>query len=271
MAEGHRASRAFGGAMPSTGFDFQMTSGTTPALIVTLQPGTTFFSEGGALVSKDSGLSLKLGLGNGARQGILGKIWSAVRRRMSGEGFLTQQFVNATQANRSLILAAPRPGDILAVDLNEFGGSVLCQRGAFMAAPGGTDVTIHLKQKIGFALFGQEHLVMQQIRGDNVVFLNAGGSIVTRALPPGKAVDIDTGCLVAMTPNVGTGIVKAGSWASSLFGSEGFFMVRCSNASAEPGRVWMQTSTFSREVAAITAEQARQSGKRSSIMGNDPG
>lgn len=271
MSEGNRASRGFGGTVPSQGFDFQITSGTTPALIVRLEPDTTFFSEGGALVSNDSELSLKLGLGNGARQGILGKIWSAVRRRMSGEGFLTQHFVNATSEHQRLIVAAPHPGDILPINLAEFGGSVLCQRGAFMAGPAGTDLTIHLRQKLGFALFGGEHFVMQAIKGDNVVFLTAGGSIITQEIRPGKAVDVDTGCLVAMTSNISAGITKAGSWAASLFGQEGFFMVRCSNQDTSNGRVWIQTAPFSREVAAITAEQKRQAGKTRSVVGAEPG
>lgn len=271
LTESLRASEAFGGAGKSTGFDYKITSGTVPALIVRLDPNTKFFAEGGALVSMHSHISLTLGFGNGARQGVFGKLWSAVRRKMSGEGFLTQQFTNATAQKLSLTLAAPHPGDILPVPLPDFGGSILCQRGAFMAGPAGTELTIQLRQKVGFALFGKEHFVMQKVRGDNTVFLAAGGSLITSEVPPGQAVDVDTGCLVAMTSNISAGIVKAGSWMSTLFGTEGFFMVRCANQSADAGRVWIQTAPFSREVAAITAEQARQKGKTPSAVRAEPG
>lgn len=262
-----KLSRAFGGGVQPDGFDFKITEGATPALVVRLHPGTTFMAESGVLMMKDARISMRIGIGNGARQGFLSKIWSLVRRRIAGEALLTQKFSNATQCDRDLHLVASYPGDILAIDLRDFGGSVLCQRGAFMAGPGGTDVKFHLRQSIGFALFGKENFVMQKITGDNVVFLNAGGGLEAVDLAAGDAVDIDTGCLVATTREVQTSITKAGSWGSAFWGGEGFFLVHCKG----PGRVWAQTMPFSREVAAITREQKRQAGKSSTILSNDPG
>lgn len=266
MAGTVKLSRAFGGGLQPRGFDFRIGEGATPALMVRLHPGATFVAESGGLMMKDSRVSMTLGVGNGGRQGLLSKIWSLARRRIAGEALLTQKFTNATQCDRDLYLVASYPGDILAIDLRDFGGSVLCQRGAFMAGPGGTDVKFHLRQSIGFALFGKENLVMQKITGDNVVFLNAGGGLESVDLAAGDAVDIDTGCLVATTRDVSTTITKAGSWGSAFWGGEGFFLVHCKG----PGRVWAQTMPFSREVAAITREQKRQAGKSPGFLSDDP-
>jgi uncharacterized protein (AIM24 family) len=77
---------------------------------------------------------------------------------------------------------------------------------------------------------------------------------------------MDTGCLLATQNTVKTSVTKAGTLKSAFLGQEGFFLVNCTG----PGRVWIQSMPFSREVSIITAEQSRQQSLRSGPTGASP-
>lgn len=257
MAQGEllTSSEAFGGKVKPLGFDFEIVSAQIPFLHLQLHRGKRFLAENGAMMMKDSAIAMDVGFGNGLNeQGFGGALWSGLKRKIAGEGFLTQKFTNESSDSQRLLLAAPHPGQILAVNLHDLDGKIYCQRGSFLAAPAGTDVSIHIRQKLGFALFGGEEFVMQEITGDDVVFLHAGGGLHAEELSEDETIELDTGCLVATTANVKTSITKAGSLKSALLGQEGFFLAQCKG----PGHVWIQSMPFSRSVAAVTAEQQRQ-------------
>lgn len=264
MVKMESCSEAFGGAIKPLGFDYEVVnSSTTPYVVLRLHAYKKFITENGALMKKTKAITSEMGVGNGNEQSLGGKFMSALTRKLAGEGFLSQHFTNTTEQEQDLVLAAPHPGQILAVDLHQHDGEIICQRGAFMAAPAGTDVTIHLRQKLGFIAFGREEFVMQKIKGDDVVFLNVGGGIYCDELKEGEEIQVDTGCLVATTKDVKTGIARAGSIGSMLLGDEGAVLVNCEG----PGTVWMQSMPYSRQIALITKEQQRQG--KPSIFGSD--
>lgn len=266
MVETPVCSKAFGGAAEPLGFDFQIKGSTTPHVILRLEQNKKFIAQSGTMMKKTTPVTMEMTFGNGAEQGLAGKLWSAAKRKVSGDDFLTQLFTNTASTPQEIVLAAPHPGEILAINLHEFAGEIYCQRSAFLAGPGGTEVAPKFRQKLGFALFGREEFVMQKISGDDFVFLNAGGGVHVDDLAEGEEIQIDTGCLIATTTNVTTSITKAGSWGSALLGDEGFFLVNCKG----PGRVWMQSMPFSREVKAFTDEQNRQSAIKGSTIGANP-
>lgn len=264
MVKTETCSEAFGGTVKPLGFDYEIVnSSTTPYVVLRLHAYKKFLTENGALMKKTKDIKSEMGVGNGQEQSMGGKLMSALTRKLAGEGFLSQHFTNASENPQDLVLAAPHPGQILAVDLHEHGGELICQRGAFLAAPAGTDVTIHLRQKIGFALFGREEFVMQKVKGDDVVFLNVGGGIYCDELKEGEEIQVDTGCLVATTKDVKVGISRSGSIGSMLLGEEGAVLVNCEG----PGTVWMQSMPYSRQVALISKEQQRQG--KPSVFGSD--
>lgn len=266
MIETPLASEAFGGAAKPLGFDFLIKSSTTPYVTLRLEEKKTFIAQSGAMMKKTTPVTMQMTFGNGAEQGLAGKLMSAAKRKISGDDFLTQLFTNTASTPQEIVLAAPHPGEILAIDLHEFAGEIYCQRSAFLAGPGGTQVAPKFRQKLGFAFFGGEEFVMQSVKGDDFVFLNAGGGVHVDDLAEGEEIQIDTGCLIATTKDVTTSVTKAGSWTSALLGDEGFFLVNCKG----PGRVWMQSMPFSREVQTITDEQKRQSGIKGSATSPNP-
>lgn len=265
MVETETCSKAFGGTVEPLGFDFQVVNSPTPYVVLRLHPYKKFISESGSLMKKTKDITAEMGVGNGQEQSLGGKFMSAISRKIAGENFLTQHFTNASDKNQDLVLAAPHPGQIIAMDLHEHGGEIVCQRNAFLAGPSGTEIKPHIRQKLGFMAFGREEFIMQKVKGDDVVFLNVGGGIYADDLEEGEEIQVDTGCLVACTKDVKLGLAKAGSLGSMLLGDDGVVLVNCTG----PGRVWIQPMPFSRQVAVTTAEQIRQGAHKPGIFGSD--
>ena len=69
---------------------------------------------------------------------------------------------------------------------------------------------------------------------------------------------VDTGCMVAMTPNVNFEIQYVGKIKTALFGGEGLFFARITG----PGTVWLQSLPFSRLASRVFAAAPQMGGRR---------
>ena len=105
--------------------------------------------------------------------------------------------------------------------------------GCLVAMTPNVNFEIQYVGKIKTALFGGEGFIMQKLTGDGLVFIHAGGTIVERELRPGERLDVDTGCVVAMTSTVNFDIQPVGGVKSMLFGGEGVFLATLTG----PGKV----------------------------------
>ena len=85
-----------------------------------------------------------------------------------------------------------------------------------------------------------------------------GGTVMQRQLAPGETLMVDTGCVVAYTPDMGFDIQYVGKVKAALFGGEGLFLAKMTG----PGHLWLQSLPFSRWASRIFAT-ARQNGGRS--------
>jgi uncharacterized protein (AIM24 family) len=79
--------------------------------------------------------------------------------------------------------------------------------------------------------------------------VHAGGTVVERQLAAGEELHVDTGCLVALTPDVDYDVQTVGGIKSMIFGGEGVFFARLRG----PGHVWLQSLPFSRLAGRILA------------------
>jgi uncharacterized protein (AIM24 family) len=115
------------------------------------------------------------------------------------------------------------------------------------------------------ALFGGEGFIMQKLEGDGLVFVHAGGTIVERELAAGETLDVDTGCVVAMTSGVDFDIRSVGSVKSMLFGGEGVFLATLTG----PGKVWIQSLPFSRLAGRMYSAASNRGGSKDegSVLG----
>jgi uncharacterized protein (AIM24 family) len=151
---------------------------------------------------------------------------------------------------------APYPGKIIAMDLRQLGGMLICQKDSFLCAARGVSLGIALQQKLGVGFFGGEGFIMQKLEGDGLAFVHAGGTVVKRELQPGQTLMVDTGCVVAYMPQVNFEIQYVGKIKTALFGGEGLFFAKLTG----PGTVWLQSLPFSRLASRVFAAAPQTGG-----------
>ena len=226
-----------------------------------LDPGEAAVGEAGSLFFMDDGISMDTVFGDGsggAGGGFFGKLVGAGKRLVTGESLFTTVYTNTTHQKQRVAFAAPFPGKIVAMDLRRLGGMLICQKESFLCAARGVSLGIFFQQKLSVGFFGGEGFVMQKLEGDGLAFVHAGGSIVQRDLQPGQALMVDTGCLVAYTPNVNFEIRYVGKIKTALFGGEGLFLAKLTG----PGTVWLQSLPFSRLASRVFAAAPQGGGHR---------
>lgn len=226
---------------------------------ITLDPQETVVAEAGAMMMLDDGIEMQtiFGDGRGQSQGFLDKMLSAGKRVLTGESLFMTTYTNRTTGPRTAWFASAMPGKILALDLRDFGGRLIVQKNAFLCAAKGVHIGIAFNKKIGTGLFGGEGFIMQDLQGDGMVYVNAGGMLVQRDLQPGEVLRVDTGCLMGMTAGVNYDIQFVGGVKNTLFGGEGLFFATLRG----PGHVWIQSLPFSRLADNIIASAPAHGGK----------
>jgi uncharacterized protein (TIGR00266 family) len=244
--------------------DYQIFGDDLQFVEVELDPGETVIAEAGAMVYMEEGITFetKMGDGSNPEQGLFGKLGSAAKRAVTGESLFMTHFTHAGQGKSHVAFGAAYPGKIIAIDLDETAGELICQKDSFLCAALGTEITIAFSKRLGTGLFGGEGFILQKLRGDGMVFIHAGGTIVEKRLN-GNKLRVDTGCIVAFEPHINYDIERAGNLKSMLFGGEGLFLATLQGT----GRVWLQSLPFSR-LADRVLENAPKAGGKSTGEGS---
>lgn len=209
---------------------------------IELDPGETVIAEAGAMTYMEEGIEFEARLGDGSKpdEGVMGRLWGAGKRMLTGESLFMTHFTNNGTKKASTAFAAPFPGKIIAFDMAKT-GEVLCQKDSFLAAALGTSIELAFHKKLGAGFFGGEGFILQKLRGDGMAFVHAGGTIVEKKLN-GEKLRVDTGCIVAFTPSLDYSIERAGGLKSMVLGGEGLFLATLQGT----GTVWLQSLPFSR-------------------------
>ncbi|MBN2898040.1 MAG: TIGR00266 family protein [Clostridia bacterium] len=236
---------------------------------IELDPGESVLAEAGGMMYMRENINMETIFGDGSGKshgkGLMGKLMGAGKRLITGEGLFMTVFTNTAEGKSHVAFAAPYPGKIIPFDLSEMGGTVICQKDAFLCAAKGVAIDIHLQKKIGAGFFGGEGFIMQKLEGDGLAFLHAGGTILRKDLKAGEKIRIDTGCLVAMTSTVDYDVEFVGDIKSGIFGGEGLFLATLKGE----GSVWLQSLPFSRMADKIYSA-ARGSNKGETKGFNNP-
>ena len=213
---------------------------------IELDPQESVVAEAGAMMYMSDHIVMDTIFGDGSHQsqsgGFLDKMIGAGKRLITGEGLFITMFTFTGQGKGRVAFASPYPGKIIPLDLKRYGGRIICQKDAFLCAAKGVAMGVAFQKKIGTALFGGEGFIMQQLDGDGLTFVHAGGTIVEKELAAGETLRVDTGCLVALTQSVNYDIEYVGNVKSAIFGGESFFFATLQG----PGHVWLQSLPFSR-------------------------
>jgi len=253
--------------MNSHDVDYQIFGDDLQAVEIELDPNETVIAEAGGMMMMDATIEMNTIFGDGRRnQGIMGKLFSAGKRVLTGESLFMTTYTQRGGAKAKVSFAAPYPGKIIPMDLSEMDGKVICQKEAFLCAAQGVEIGIAFQKRLGVGFFGGEGFIMQKLEGDGLAFLHAGGTVVKRTLASGERLTVDTGCLVAISQSVDYNVRLQKGIKNSLFGGEGLFLVELSG----PGEVWIQSLPLSRLADRLYAHAPKAGGKRKgegSILG----
>lgn len=224
---------------------------------IVLDPGETVVSEAGAMMFMSPAIRMESRMGGGsADQGFMGKLLSAGKRLLTGESLFLTTYTNGGHGKQRVAFAAPYPGHILPLNLEQH-GTMLCQKDSYLASALGVDVSIAFTKKFGAGLFGGEGFILQKLAGDGLAFVHAGGTLHFVDLGPGEQLKVDTGCLVSFQESVGYDIQFVGGLKTALFGGEGLFFAMMTG----PGRVYLQSLPFSRLAGRIFAAAPQGGGQ----------
>ncbi|HEX6976116.1 MAG TPA: TIGR00266 family protein [Vicinamibacterales bacterium] len=259
-----------GGGAGADEIDYEIFGEEMQFVEITLDPHEACIAEAGAFMYMDPAIEMETIFGDGSAKGggsgLMGMLVSAGKRVLTGESLFMTVFANKGAARQKVAFASPYPGRIVPLDLRQLGGTMLCQKDAFLCAAKGISVGIAFQRKLGVGFFGGEGFILQKLEGDGLAFVHAGGAIVERELAPGETMRLDTGCLVALQPQVSYDIQFVGGVKTALFGGEGLFFATLRG----PGKVWIQSLPFSRFASRVFSAMPGKPGRRrdeGSILG----
>jgi uncharacterized protein (TIGR00266 family) len=230
--------------------DYEILGNDMQIVEVELDPQETVVAEAGAMNYMED---------------ILSKLLNVGKRVLTGESIFMTHFTNHSGDKKRVAFASPFPGKIVAVDMKQVGGEILCQKDSFLAAALGTNISIALTKRLGTGFFGGEGFILQKLQGDGMVFIHACGHVIKKTLK-NETLRLDTGCLVAFSPSLDYKIERAGNLKSMFFGGEGLFLATVQGT----GDVWLQSLPFSRLADRIFDNMPKQGGSQgeSSLLGN---
>ena len=152
------------------GFENQM-------LEINLEPGQSIQAEKGAMTYMDESINMDTRLGENTS--LLG----AIKRRMSGEELLINEFTNNSNRRVQLALSPQKPSHIIMVPLDDEKPDLVCRPDTFLA--GSPDVNVSITRGAwGPAIMGGSKLIMQKLHGRGQVFITGNGAVVEKNLRP---------------------------------------------------------------------------------------
>ncbi len=235
---------------------------------IELDPQEGVIAEAGSFMMMEDGIKMDTIFGDGSEKdkGVMGKIFGAGKRLLTGESLFMTAFYNQVSGKKKVSFASPYPGKIIPIDLTNYGEKFICQKDAFLCAAKGVSIGIEFSRKLGRGLFGGEGFIMQKLEGDGMAFVHAGGTTCRKELRPGEKLKVDTGCIIGFSKDVNYDIEFVGGIKNTIFGGEGLFFATLTG----PGVVYIQSLPFSRLANRVLALAPRAGGKskgEGSILG----
>lgn len=163
---------------------------------ITLEPNQVLRAESGAMLYMSDGITMNTTMGGGLSAGF--------KRMLTGQNFFISDYVyTGPVGTRGVVaLGTDFPSKIIRLNVQEYGGKIICQQGALLCASHTIDIEMEFTKKLSTGFFGGEGFVLQSLVGTGDVFVKAGGALIRRDLAPGEVLRISSGCLVAFSYGV---------------------------------------------------------------------
>ena len=209
--------------------DYVIAGGSTPYVVCYLGAGQATVSPSGGRVWMKGMIETE----TNAQGGFL----KSLGRMVTGETFFLSRYVASGPSE--IAFATKMPGAIVPYVLSA-GESLICQRGAFLAASPGVELSVFWQKKFGTGLFGGDGFVMQRATGPGIVFLEIDGAAFEYNLAAGEQVICDTGAVAWMDSTCTLDVQMVQGMKNILFGGEGLF----NTVVTGPGKVTLQSMSL---------------------------
>lgn len=166
-------------------------------LSVTLEPGQVLRAESGAMMYMTEGVQMNTTTGGG--------LSSSFQRMLTGQNFFISDYTYEGNDVGYVALGTDFPSKIVRLNVQEYGGKIVCQKGALLCASHTVDIQMEFSKNFTTGFFGGEGFVLQGLTGEGDVFVKAGGTLIRRELKEGEELRISSGCLVAFSDGVDYG------------------------------------------------------------------
>ncbi|MBQ6511236.1 TIGR00266 family protein [Methanobrevibacter sp.] len=217
--------------------EYEISGGSFPSVICTLQKGETMKDETGAMAFMTSDIKMDTNMGGGILKGL--------GRALSGDTIFLN-FFTAKSDNQKIAFSACYPGKIIPIRLNG-SNSIIGEKNAFLAAEDGVDIDMYFKKRLGAGLFGGEGFILQKFTGNGMLFLEIDGEVIEHDLQPGEKLLVNQGHVAAMEETVDFDVERVKGVKNMILGGEGLFFTKLTG----PGKVWIQTMPVSKLADAI--------------------
>ncbi|MCI9177414.1 MAG: TIGR00266 family protein [Clostridia bacterium] len=210
---------------------YQIEGKTVPTVAVTLNRGESMYTQRGGMTWQTDGISMS----TNARGGVM----KSLGRMFTGESIFMSTYT-AERDNATVAFATTVPGDVVAVDMTANPNGMMIQKGAFLCAEPGVNLSVAFTKRFSAGLFGGEGFILQKAQGNGMLFLEIDGDPIEKVLAPGEILKVDTGNVAAFESTVSYEIETVKGLGNIFLGGEGLFLTRL----VGPGKVILQSQNF---------------------------
>lgn len=210
---------------------YEILGKTVPVVEATLNNGESMYTQTGGMSWQTQGIKMS----TNARGGVM----KSLGRMFTGESIFMSSF-SAEVDGAKIAFATTVPGDIIPVNMTEVPNGIILQKRAFLCAEDDVQLKIKFTKRFTAGLFGGEGFILQEAKGQGMLFLEIDGDPIIRDLAPGEVLKVDTGNVVAFEPSVSYEIETVKGLGNIFLGGEGLFLTRLTG----PGKVIIQSQNF---------------------------
>ena len=206
---------------------YEIEGGNLPVVICYPEAGQTLCTQSGAMSWMSPNMQMQTNTGGGIKK-VLGRLFS-------GDSIFLNEYT-PVGGSGMIAFASSFPGSIIPYEVTP-GNGIVVQKSGFLAMEKGLELSVHFQRSLGTGFFGGEGFVMQQIKGNGLVFLEIDGYCKEYDLAPGESIVVDTGYLAAMSESCCMDVEMIKGAKNIFLGGEGLFHTRITG----PGKVYIQS------------------------------
>ena len=207
--------------------NYEIEGGNLPVVICYPEAGQSLCTQSGAMSWMSPNMKMDTNTGGGLKK-MFGRLFT-------GESLFMNEYT--PMGGRGMIaFASTFPGTIIPFEVTH-GNGIIVQKNSFLAMEKGLELSVYFQKKLGKGFFGGEGFIMQQVKGNGIVFLEVDGYCKEYELGVGESIIVDTGYLAAMSETCTMDIQMVQGAKNIFLGGEGLFHTRITG----PGKVYIQS------------------------------